>query len=266
MKFRRKKSTEVNQKDEFDKLDYPDLAEFDSFVGLMINSLYLQKGQFTFIACYSGLLLFIRGQGMIWIPVVKMKDVMKKADERELAQGAIVIGTATAATAAHAPLLPVYIALGTSIGVYNVYAETPPKIVISYLKDLILKVIIRKTKRRVLTGFNRRVPVTKQKRKSITKEKYILQIEIKLKFFDEVEKNKIEKFSDGLKSIFFNQNVPKFNLPLITDISPFIKVLELDEIPIKFIGITKKEILELQQKLKKKDNYENLEQNNSDIK
>lgn len=250
MFWRRSRPEEEEEKEEQVTLEYPDLAEFDNYITLMIKSFYLKEGSYTFIACYGGILLYIRNQGFSWIPYAKVKDVMKKVDKTELTtqsvSKSVFFGSLAVAKAAHVYALPIAIVAERSfMGAYNVYTDPPPKEQITYLSGLISKVEFKKIKLKRLARISQSVPQNLESELT----GFGLQIKFKQKFLDEIVKNRMEKFSDNLRNFIFGSRVAKFTVPIEMDLRQFFKALELDEIQTKFEEVTKQELIALYEQL-----------------
>lgn len=225
---RKKKDKSEEQKVE---LTYPDLQTFEKWVSVMIRGLKLEEGKFTFVAAYGGVLLFIKGEGLSWMPYKQIQEVMKKVDSSELVKNSVVLGSVVAASVAHVALLPIFVIDRSLSGLYRFYSDEPPKKVQMYLHSLIDLVEIRRIKLKAFSKINQNLPANAQSGNEA------VQLTLKLKYFDEVELTTLEKLSDSLKKFVLGSTESKFTLPITPDILVLVDALEADGANIEFIGI-----------------------------
>ncbi len=238
MFWRKKKKEEKKEKDVV--LRYPDLQTFESWVRVMIKGLNLQEGRFTFIAAYGGVILFIKGEGLAWMPYKQIQEVMKKVDSKELLKNSVFLGSVVAASVAHVALLPIFVIDRSLSGLYRIYSDEPPNKVQMYLHSLIDRVEIKRIKLKMLSKLNQNLPLKERKGNEV------LELSIRLKYFDDIDLNTLEKFSDSLKKLMVGSYEPRFTLPLTTDILILTDALEEDGAKIEYIDITREEIASAQ--------------------
>ena len=218
-------------------LEYPSYEKFESWVESIILCFDLKKGSFTFIAAYGGIILYLKNQGIIWIPYAKIKAMLKVANKSQIVHSTALIGSLAIAIPANLSLLPIILIDRSIVGFYNIYSNVPPADVHSFLNGLIKKIVLKKIS---LKPFSKIALASPHKNKS--KSQTSLQVEIQLRFFDEVKLTKLERFSDELKSFFFGNKKPKFAIPILPGLPSFLALLEKDGIEIEFDGMTLDEL------------------------
>ena len=228
---KKKKSSSTNA------LEYPSYDEFESWVESIILCFDLKKGSFTFIAAYGGIILYLKNQGIIWIPYTKIKAILKTVNKGQFVHSTALIGSLAVAIPANFSLLPIILIDRSIVGFYNIYSNAPPSDIHSFLSGLIKKIVLKKIKLKPFSKIGLASP-----HKNAVKSQTSLQIEIQLRFFDEIKLTKLERFSDELKSFFFGNKKPKFVIPILPGLPSFLALLEKDGAEIEFDGITLDEL------------------------
>lgn len=222
--FRRKKDTAVNYQ-------LPPLDELEQWVPALISSFNLEKGKFTFIPSYGGIILFVKDEGISWLPYGEMREIMGKIDKNQLAENTALVGSIAVATTAHAALLPIILIRGVLKGTYRTMVKPPPVVSLSIIKSLIETVVVEKEK-----GVTKKLLSTFEKTpyKSTDDTEFNYRLTIQRKFFHKYyAQSSSHKYLKGIKNFLSRSIDLEFIIPAQADMETFVKVLRSDNIQVE---------------------------------
>jgi hypothetical protein len=204
-------------------MEIPSFDDLEKWVINLIVKLKLKPGDFTFLPAYGGVLLFVRGEGITWLPYSEVKTALGEVDSSKLASDTATVGTLAVAAGAHAALLPVLLAQRLIKGSYRVIARPSPKQSMSFLFSLIDRVVIEERRlRETLLNTFETTPHTSEKPQSYST--YVIKIERHL--FDKNEEGPALKFFKGLIAFISGSKEPIFAIPPQSDVDKFASILE----------------------------------------
>ncbi|MFV2013907.1 MAG: hypothetical protein ACC656_00625 [Candidatus Heimdallarchaeota archaeon] len=222
--FWRKKEKTVNYQ-------LPQIDELEKWVSILISSFNLKDGEFTFLPAYGGTILFVKDQGLSWLPYEEIREIMGKIDKTQLAENTALVGGLAVATAAPAVLLPIVLLRVGLKGTYRTIVKPPPVVSLSILKSLIETVVIDKEQ-----GVSKKILKTFEKNpyKTVEDEDFIYRLIIQRKFFTKYYDQKTSyKYVKGIKN-FLNRSIDlEFIVPAQADVSTFVKILQSDGINVE---------------------------------
>ncbi|MHA2250246.1 MAG: hypothetical protein ACXAD7_07785 [Candidatus Kariarchaeaceae archaeon] len=213
-------------------LELPSLDQLEKWVSVLIRKLDLKEGTFTILPAFGGILLFVRDQGLSWIPNAEIKEAMGKVDPVRVAEATATLG-GVAAVVATGGFIPILLVHGLK-GSYRTIAKPPPVISRSYLKSMIKEVTIQEKKIPVkLLKKIEQDPFTKGKEEGHDTRTHL--VSITRKFLDLPKpSSKAYKVLDGLKSFLIRSVEPEFLIPSQSDILTFAKILEENQISVRW--------------------------------
>ncbi|MCH8909004.1 MAG: hypothetical protein IH840_18135 [Candidatus Heimdallarchaeota archaeon] len=218
MFWRKKKSTT-------EELDLPPLDELEVWVPAIISSLNLQKGEFTILPAFGGIIMYIRSQGIAWIPYKEIKKTLGRIDKSELGQRSAIIGGTAVAAVAGASLIPIIMMKGSLSLLkqsYKSIIKPPPTQIIMYLQSIIDKIIILQEKKFTNKIIDR---MAENPFKDETSGTASYKLYVKKKFFDRDDLGTKNKFLSTLKQIASPDSFPEFTIPEQANIDQFAKIL-----------------------------------------
>ncbi len=124
----------------------PPIDLLEEWVIKLIEQLELKTGEFTILPSYGGILLYIKHQGISWIPYKQIKEIEHKIDGGKMVESGVALGSIALITLTGASAIPFLIIPGLLKGWYRTIAKPSPKKQITYLQSIIKEVIIRETK------------------------------------------------------------------------------------------------------------------------
>ncbi len=213
-------------------LELPSLDQLERWVSVLIKKLGLKEGTFTILPAFGGILLFVREEGLSWIPNTEIKEAMGKVDAVRLADATTTLGSVAAVVATGGPL-PILLVYGLK-GSYRTIAKPPPVISRSYLKSMIKEVTIREKKIPVkLLKKIEQDPFAKGKEEPHSTKTHV--VTITRKFLDLPKKSsKAYQVLNGLKSFLIRSIEPEFLIPSQSDITMFAKILEENQVAVRW--------------------------------
>lgn len=225
--FRRSRRAGSKDEQQSNRLTLPPLEELEQWVLTLIIKLGLQPGTFTFIPAYGGVLLFVKDQGITWIPFKEIKEAMGEVDKGKLVENASILGGVAALGAAHVIVLPALLVPKLIKGSYRVIANPSPYNSMSFLKSMIDRVIIEdKELKRGLLGIFELDPY-----KSDTPNVDTFMITVQRRFFDSTER---PKFLTVMRNFVFGNRDPVFAVPSDYDkIHKFAEILKTHGIEVR---------------------------------
>lgn len=214
-------------------VDYqlPQIDELEQWVSVLISSFDLKKGEFTFLPAYGGTILFVKDQGLSWLPYEEIREIMGKMDKTQIAESTALVGGLAVATAAHAVLLPIVLLRVGLKGTYRTIVKPPPVVSVSILKSLIENVVIEKEQ-----GFSKKILKTFEKNPYLTTEEedFVYRLSIQRKFFSKYYDQKAShKYVKGIKNFLSRSIDLEFIVPAQADVSTFINILQSDGIKVE---------------------------------
>ncbi|MCE7737626.1 MAG: hypothetical protein GPJ54_22235 [Candidatus Heimdallarchaeota archaeon] len=215
-------------------VDYqlPQTDELEQWVSVLISSFNLKKGEFTFLPAYGGTILFVKDQGLSWLPYEEIRDIMGKMDKTQLAENTALVGGLAVATAAHVVLLPIVLLRVGLKGTYRTLVKPPPVVSVSILKSLIENVVIDREQ-----GISKKILKTFEKNPYLSAEDeddYVYRLSIERKFFTKYYDQKVShKYVKGIKNFLTRSIDLEFIVPAQADVSTFIKILQSDGINVE---------------------------------
>ncbi len=247
MFWKKKKRFEDNT-----ELDIPSDELLEEWVITLIQGLDLKKGEFTILPAYGGILLYIRNQGITWIPYKEIKVMQKNIDTSKIVESSIVMGGLAMVSFTGGLALPIIMLPQVIKGWYRGIASPSPKKSVTYLQSMISEVIAEDTALRTkLLGLFEDVPLKngvnsardiaqiedaeeKPTNHSDVKEThdkkpeevktYTLKINKKI-FGNKLPSNKIVTFMRHLASPLTGINLDEFAILPHSDTMKFIKIL-----------------------------------------
>lgn len=223
------------RKDIKSKFELPALEHLEKWVYHLLQSLQLEKGTFTFLPAYGGLLLFIKNEGISWIPYTEIREALGKIDKLELAETSTMLSSLAVVVATGGAYLPILLVPKLLKGSYRTIAKPPPAISRTFLKSMIKEIVIKETKVRtkLLKTFEED-PYKDSTGKSSDLPTY--QLVIKRRFFDHLKgKSPSIKIAEGIKSFFTRSIEPIFSIPQASEINKFADILEMNQIQVRWI-------------------------------
>lgn len=202
-------------------LTYPNPGQFKTWVQVVIRAFSLKEGTFTFVGVYGGLLLLIKGEGLVWLPYLKIKEILQKPELKDFTDQTITLGGIAVLTVAHGAILPFILAKNTVQNLYALYSDTPPKNVHTFLRSMTAEIVISPYSRKFLAGMGQDLPHNTNDFSDFVK------FEVHAKFFDR-EKKIHEKIIGTVKKLFFGDSESIFIVPNSEDLQIFIQTLESD--------------------------------------
>lgn len=136
MFWKKKKRFEDNT-----ELDIPSDELLEEWVITLIQGLNLRKGEFTILPAYGGILLYIRNQGITWIPYKEIKTMQKNIDTSKIVESSIVMGGLAMVSFTGGLTLPIIMLPQVIRGWYRGIASPSPKKSVTYLQSMISEVI-----------------------------------------------------------------------------------------------------------------------------
>ena len=247
MFWKKKKRFEDNT-----ELDIPGDELLEEWVITLIQGLDLKKGEFTILPAYGGILLYIRNQGITWIPYKEIKIMQKNIDTSKIVESSIVVGGLAMVSFTGGLALPIIMLPQVIKGWYRGIASPSPKKSVTYLHSMISEVIAEETALRTkLLGFFEDVPLKNeissrkdldqtvvteenpsidnsmaetQNKKPEEVKTYTLKINRKI-FQNRLPSNKIVTFMRHLASPLTGINLDEFAILPHSDTMKFINVL-----------------------------------------
>lgn len=222
--FWRKKGSET-------KFQLPPMDELEIWVPALISSFNLREGEFTFLPAYGGVILFIKGQGLSWLPYEEIKEIIGEIDKTKLAENTALAGSIAAVSVTGGALLPIILIRGVLKGTYRNLVNPPPLVSLSLLKALIEKVVIEKenkSSKKLIDTFEK----TPYKGHSASDYNYRLTIHRKF-FSDYYSKKSSYEFLKKVKNFFFRSLDLEFIIPSQSDVHMFSKILESNNITVE---------------------------------
>jgi hypothetical protein len=123
-------------------LDIPSNKLLQGWVIILIRGLELQEGEFTILPAYGGILLYIRNQGITWIPYKEIKDMQRSIDTSKLVESSMIIGGLAIVNFTGGLALPIIMLPQVIKGWYRGIARPSPKKSVTYLQSMISDVIV----------------------------------------------------------------------------------------------------------------------------
>ena len=221
--FKRRNSSKLyNEKSK--SIEFPPLEELEQWVLTLIIKLNLKPGNFTFLACYGGVLLFLKNEGLTWIPYREINDAIGRVDKNKLIENTAMLGGAAVAIAAHTMPLPAILLPKIIKGSYRIIAQPSPNRSMSFLQSTIEKIVIHETNvnRSLLDTFEE-VPYKDRNIENLS----TYTISIYRKFLDDDPKPKfISKLQKGIVTFFAGTSNAVFPIPPESDVQKFKDILE----------------------------------------
>jgi hypothetical protein len=216
------------RKDKKKSYQIPAIDELEQWVPALISSFNLTEGKFTFLPAYGGVILFIKDQGISWLPYEEIKEILGKIDKAKLADSGSLVGGIAVATAAH-PLLIPFLAVRYGLkGAYRTLAKPPPLVSVSILKSLIESVNINReqTVATKLLGTFEKTPY-----KEVNEDEFTYKLTVQRKFFSKFYSKKSSfKYVKGIKNFFSRSIDLEFTIPAQADVKVFAEILNSDNI------------------------------------
>lgn len=233
--FWRKKEKEI-------KYQLPPLDDLETWVPALISSFNLREGEFTFLPAYGGVLLFIKDQGISWLPYEEIKEIIGKIDKTKLAENTALAGSIVAVSASGGALLPIILIRGVIKGTYRNLVNPPPVVSLSILKSLIEKVVIereKKVSKKLMDRFE------KTPFKKTASGDFNYRLIIHRKFFSEYYSKKSSfELLKKVKNFFFRSLDFEFIIPYQADVLMFAEILESNDILVE-MNITEETDIEV---------------------
>ena len=222
--FRRKKKPEVTA------IELPSLDDLEGWVFQIISQLELKKGEFTFIPAYGGILLFVRAEGISWLPYNEIREVLGKVDKNSLAESTALAGSVVAAGSG--AIIPIFLARGIVKGSYRTFVKPPPNVSLSILKSLIDHVEItpqNKVSGRVLEKLE--TSPFKDKQNTVQSYRFVVY----KKFFSKHSKSASGKILKGIKNFISRTIELDFIIPGQSDLAKFSEILTKNGIQVDWL-------------------------------
>ncbi len=231
-----------NKEEKAIKLELPPLEELERWVHTLIIALELEEGSFTILPAFGGILLFIKDEGISWIPYREIQEALGKVDKIELADTSTILGAAavTVAAGSGGVLLPIILVRGLLKGSYRTITNPPPSISRTFLKSMIREVIIeeRKISSKLLKTFEEDPYLVNSKTEV---ELQTHKIYINKKFLDYAgKKTRAVRVAYGIKSFFIRSIEAVFSIPPQSDVKKFGEILESHDISVLWKPIAEK--------------------------
>ncbi|MCY3411661.1 MAG: hypothetical protein INQ03_08530 [Candidatus Heimdallarchaeota archaeon] len=235
--FRRRKETEIVTVD--DHLEIPNLDQLQKWVLKLITKLELEDGQFTILPAYGGVLLYIKHQGISWIPYSEVRMTEGQFDKNKLVESGSLLGGLAIVKVTGGIALPFLLIPSVIKGWYRSMARPSPKKSVTFLQSMIDEVSVETTKLnlQLLEKFEDS-PILKEKSeelKNMEKEMITYSLKIKKKYFSKRElDNSIFRFFKYLTSVFTGNEVPIFAIHPQADTKAFLNTLEKYKIKVSY--------------------------------
>ena len=223
MFWRRRRSSDDEIVGEKVTLDLPPLDELENWVLQLVIKLKLKPGEFTFLPGYSGVLLFVKNEGISWIPYTEIKDALGEVQKTKLIENTATLGGFSALAATGGSLIPAILVHRLLKGSYRILAKPSPSQSMSFLMSMIDKVIIEEK------------PLRKSMLKTFEQSPYkngtdgqfmTAMITIKRKFLDDNSSGTANKIIKNVKTFFVGSSDPVFVIPPQSDVNKFASILE----------------------------------------
>ncbi len=225
--FRRRKKDAAKK-----EIELPPMEQLQEWVLILIKSLKLEEGRYTILPAYGGILLFIKNEGITWIPYVEIRNAIGTVDKVLLADTSGMIGGA--AIAISTGYLPFIFVQSVLKGSYRTVVSPPPIISRTFLRSMIKEVVLQKRKIpvKLLKTFEKD-PFKKPDNADISAVLY--RLSISRKFLDVDPKKSVPmKVLTKIKSFVSRSIEPVFTIPVQADVHKFVEILEANKIVVRW--------------------------------
>ncbi|MHA2171424.1 MAG: hypothetical protein ACXAB7_16170 [Candidatus Kariarchaeaceae archaeon] len=220
------------RKKEAEEIELPPMEQLQEWVLILIKSLKLEEGSYTILPAYGGILLFVRNEGITWIPYVEIRNAIGAVDKVMLADTSGMLGGA--AIALGTGYLPFILVHNVLKGSYRTAVSPPPIISRTFLRSMIKEVVLQKRKipLKLLKTFERD-PFKEPDKGDISAILY--RLSISRKFLDVDPKKSVPmKVLTKIKSFVSRSIEPVFTIPVQADVNKFAEILEANKIVVRW--------------------------------
>lgn len=249
------------KKSDAEGLIAPNLEIFNSWIRYVVESYGLVKGSYTLAAGLGGFLLFIRGQGITWIPYDYVKTKLKKIEARDLAAPTALGSGVAIAAVLHVPLATLFVANLTLRRLYPKLMIRPPKKIKRFLLSEIVSIAVETISLKKwkvaferddsitndsfddefiehhIEGLNQTQEIYRSIKTFESKEKLAIKIRIN-SLFMETRKSFLEQASYFLRTLLTEEEPEEFIFPFQPNLVVFIGELERMGLSIQFSNLT----------------------------
>lgn len=129
--WNRSKAKSGSTKDVADNLPSMDVAEFDKWFKLPLALMGLQPGEYSLLPAAGGLIILVRGQGIVWVPSQEIDKALRRINIESLAGMVVPTAITTAIALVCYPLVPLYKLLSSA------WNTKPPEKTVCVSKSMI---------------------------------------------------------------------------------------------------------------------------------
>ncbi len=235
----------------------PNLEVFSAWIRFVVDSFKLKEGNYTLAAGLGGFLLFIKQEGIIWVPYSFVKNKMKKLETKDLAMPTAIGSGIALVSILHFPLATIFLINITLKKIYPKFLVRPPRTVKRYLTSEITGISIELISiQKWKTAFERdestketpfeeefiikrieKLEITLDLYRAVQKveDKTNLALRVRIEsLFGDYSRSMLEKITKFVKSLLTEHEPDEFLFPFQPNLLIFFGDLERNGIPINF--------------------------------
>lgn len=141
--FRRRSKAAVRSEND---LKIPNVDQLEKWVFKLVKKLELKDGSYTILPAYGGILLYVKDEGITWVPYTEIKSIEGQVDKNKLMESGAILGGLAILHATGGLALPFILIPSVIKGWYRSWAKPSPKKTMTILQSMIDEIEVETTK------------------------------------------------------------------------------------------------------------------------